>query len=76
MALLDDTSPLIVGAACDVIGAVGRLAPLPIDESSKSSLTTKLLNISFNSTTLPKVTFNNVYISNYLLIIDYISDKK
>jgi len=53
--LLDDTSPLIVGAACDVIGAMGRLNPLPIEECKKLSLTKKLLSISFNSSTLSKV---------------------
>jgi len=56
--LLDDTSPLIVGAACDVIGAMGRLYPLPIEESKKSSLVKKLLSISFNSSTLSKVKSN------------------
>lgn len=58
VSLLDDTSPLIVGATCDVIGAIGRLSPLPIPESNKSSLIKKLLSISFNSSTLSKVIFN------------------
>ncbi|KAL5241701.1 hypothetical protein ACI65C_009111 [Semiaphis heraclei] len=53
--LLDDTSPLIVGAACDVLGAIGRLNPLPIEESKKSTLVKKLLSISFNSSTLSKI---------------------
>lgn len=53
--LLDDTSPLIVGATCDVLGAIGRLNPLPIEESKKSTLVKKLLSISFNSATLSKI---------------------
>lgn len=53
--LLDDTSPLIVGATCDVIGSIGRLRPIPIDESNKSTLVKKLLNISFNSSSPSKV---------------------
>jgi len=56
--LLDDTSPLVVGAACDVIGAIGRLNPLPIEDSKKSCLVKKLLSISFNSSTLSKVKLN------------------
>lgn len=59
--LLDETSPLIVGAACDVIGAIGRLRPLSIDESNKSALVKKLLSISFNSALLSKVIINNIF---------------
>jgi len=58
--LLDDTSPLIVGAVCDVIGAIGRLSPIPIDDFNKSSLVKKLLSISFNNSILSKVKFNKV----------------
>lgn len=68
MVLLDDSSPLIVGAACDVIGAIGRLRQLPIDESHKSSLVKKLLTISFNSSTLSKVEFRNTYILRFVFI--------
>jgi len=60
VSLLDDTSPLIISAACDVIGAIGRLNPIPIDESNKSSLVKKLLSISFNSSTLSKVKYYNL----------------
>lgn len=58
--LLDDTSPLIVSAACDVIGAIGRRSPLPVDESNKSSLIKKLLTMSFNNSNISKVKFNKV----------------
>lgn len=68
MVLLDDSSPLIVGAACDVIGAIGRLKQLPIDESNKSSLVKKLLSISFNSATLSKVEFGKIIIQIVVLI--------
>ncbi|VVC26099.1 Hypothetical protein CINCED_3A017518 [Cinara cedri] len=53
--LLDETSPLIVGATCDVIGSIGRLNPVPIDDSNKSSLIKKLLSISFNSSIPSKI---------------------
>lgn len=68
MLLLDDSSPLIVGAACDVIGAIGRLKQLPIDESHKSSLVKKLLSISFNSSALSKVKFSKIYHLKVVLI--------
>jgi hypothetical protein len=58
--LLDDTSPLIVGAACDVIGAIGRLNPIPIEERNKAFLIKKLLSISFNNSTLSKVKFYKI----------------
>lgn len=60
MTLLDDTRPLIVSAVCDVIGAIGRLKPILIDECDKSSLVKKLLSISFNSSILSKVKFNKI----------------
>lgn len=66
MTLLDDGSPVIVGAACDAIGTIGRLNSLPIDESNKSSLVKKLLNISFNTATPSKV---NVGIARVLSIV-------
>lgn len=60
-------SPIIVGAACDVIGAIGRLNPLPINESDKLSLVKKLLSISFNSAVLSKVKcINKIKIFIYL----------
>jgi len=74
--LLDDASPLIIGAACDVIGALGRLGPLPIDESNKSSLVKKLLSISFNTATLSKVNFGIAWVSINSLTTDCISDPK
>lgn len=64
MTLLDENSPLIVGAACDVIGAIGRLNPLPFDESSKLSLIKKLLSISFNSSLLSKVEIDKICLFN------------
>lgn len=60
VSLLDDTSPLIVGAACDVIGAIGRLRPIPTEDSNKALLIKKLLSISFNSSTLSKVKFYKI----------------
>jgi len=41
-----------------VIGAIGRLNPLPIEESKKSTLVKKLLSILFNSSALSKVNLN------------------
>lgn len=58
MALLDEPSPLIVGATCDVIGSIARLNPVPVDDSNKSSLIKKLLSISFNNSILSKVKLN------------------
>ncbi|XP_050429969.1 proteasome adapter and scaffold protein ECM29 [Adelges cooleyi] len=55
MSMLDDQSPLLVGAACDVIGLIARLTPIPLDDSNKTTLVKKLLKISFNSTVLSKV---------------------
>lgn len=65
--MLDDTSPIIIGAACDIIGAIGRLNPLPINESDKLFLIKKLLSISFNSAVLSKVNYNNIEMFNYLI---------
>lgn len=60
--MLDDASPLLVGAACDVIGAISRLVPMPLDESNKTQLIKKLLKLSFNPAILSKVKFIvNIY---------------
>jgi len=69
--LLDDTSPLIICAVCDVIGAIGRLSPLPIDEFNKSSLVKKLLSISFNSSTLSKVKFKVIKTKIHCIYLFY-----
>lgn len=68
MTLLDDTSPLIVGATCDVIGSIGRLNPVPIDDSNKSSLIKKLLSISFNSSIISKVKLSKIRLLVILFI--------
>ncbi|XP_050523366.1 proteasome adapter and scaffold protein ECM29 isoform X2 [Daktulosphaira vitifoliae] len=55
ISILDDASPLLVGTACDVIGAISRLGPMPLDESKKTSLIKTLLKLSFNPSVLSKI---------------------